>query len=43
MLEVAPVCPAGGAYTSRTVYPEISTAYLTCNRTGHVPASTSGW
>ena len=43
MLEVAPVCPAGGAYTSRTVYPEVGTAYLTCNRTGHVPASTSGW
>jgi type II secretory pathway pseudopilin PulG len=43
MLETAPVCPNGGAYTSEITYPVVGTAYLTCDRAGHVPASTSGW
>jgi len=43
MLEVAPVCSSGGVYTSEVTYPAIGTAYLKCNKAGHVPTSTSGW
>jgi prepilin-type N-terminal cleavage/methylation domain-containing protein len=37
----APVCPAGGAYTSSNAVPAQGAAYMTCNITGHAPSSTT--
>ena len=36
-------CPSGGTYTTADVVPAVGTAYLTCNKTGHVPANKANW
>jgi type II secretory pathway pseudopilin PulG len=37
----APVCPAGGTYTSTATVPSQGIAYMTCSITGHAPSATS--
>jgi competence protein ComGC len=46
MLQTAPSCRSGGAYTYRTTVPPVGTAYVTCSRGtshNHRPASVAGW
>jgi len=48
LLETYPTCPSAGTYTPASdgadlSIPGVGTAALTCNYTGHVPASTVGW
>jgi len=37
----APVCPAGGTYTSTATVPSQGITYMTCSITGHAPSATS--
>ncbi|MCB1093162.1 MAG: type II secretion system protein [Verrucomicrobiae bacterium] len=39
-----PVCPAGGTYTyGGDTIPNISSAYMSCDVTGHEPKTTNSW
>lgn len=42
-IPASPTCPSSGTYSFTTAFPAPGTLFMTCNTTGHVPETYTGW